>query len=67
MGYWPSKLACILNVILEVGWGIIASIIAGQSMTLFRLTLSILELCFDMQNLLHSYIACFLHSPKSVS
>lgn len=32
MGYWPSKLACILNVILQVGWGIIASIIAGQSM-----------------------------------
>ena len=40
MGYWPSKIACILNVILQVGWGTIASIIAGQSMALFALTFS---------------------------
>ena len=30
MGYWPSKLACILNVIMQVGWGTIGCIIAGQ-------------------------------------
>ncbi|KAL9100878.1 MAG: hypothetical protein Q9163_003805 [Psora crenata] len=30
MGYWPSKITCILNIILNVGWGIIASIFAGQ-------------------------------------
>lgn len=30
MGYWPSKLACILNLIMQIGWGIIGSIIAGQ-------------------------------------
>ena len=47
MGYWPSKLACILNVILQVGWGIIASIIAGQSMALFPLTASSSRLCFE--------------------
>ena len=30
MGYWPAKLAGILNVILQVGWGTIGCIIAGQ-------------------------------------
>ena len=30
MGYWPSKIICLLNVINQLGWGIIASIIAGQ-------------------------------------
>ena len=30
MGYWPSKLAGILNVIMQVGWGIIGCIITGQ-------------------------------------
>lgn len=30
MGYWPSKLACILNLIMQVGWGIIGCILAGQ-------------------------------------
>ena len=30
MGYWPSKLACILNLILQIGWGIIGCILAGQ-------------------------------------
>ena len=30
MGYWPSKLASILNVIMQIGWGIIGCIIAGQ-------------------------------------
>ena len=30
MGYWPSKLSCILNVINQTGWGIIGCIIAGQ-------------------------------------
>ncbi len=31
MGYWPSKLACILNLIMQTGWGIIGCIIAGQT------------------------------------
>ncbi|KAL8669841.1 MAG: hypothetical protein Q9168_005593, partial [Polycauliona sp. 1 TL-2023] len=30
VGYWPSKITCMLNVILSVGWGIIGCIIAGQ-------------------------------------
>lgn len=30
MGYWPAKLACLLNIIMQTGWGIIACIIAGQ-------------------------------------
>lgn len=30
MGYWPSKLACILNLIMQIGWRIIGYIIAGQ-------------------------------------
>ena len=30
MGYWPSKLVCILNIINMMGWGIIGCIIAGQ-------------------------------------
>ena len=30
MGYWPSKLVCILNLIMMMGWGILGSIIAGQ-------------------------------------
>ena len=30
MGYWPSKLVCILNIIMMMGWGIIGCIIAGQ-------------------------------------
>ena len=30
MGYWPSKLVCILNLIQEIGSGILGCIIAGQ-------------------------------------
>ena len=30
MGYWPSKITCLLNVILQIGWGIIGAIVAGQ-------------------------------------
>lgn len=30
MGYWPSKLVCILNIILILGWGTIGCITAGQ-------------------------------------
>lgn len=30
MGYWPSKIICLLNIINQLGWGIIGSIIAGQ-------------------------------------
>lgn len=30
MGYWPSKIICLLNVVNQVGWGIIGAIIAGQ-------------------------------------
>ena len=30
MGYWPAKLACLLNIIMQTGWGIIGCIVAGQ-------------------------------------
>lgn len=30
MGYWPSKICCILNIILMVGYGLIDCIIGGQ-------------------------------------
>ncbi|KAL8763248.1 MAG: hypothetical protein Q9184_000888 [Pyrenodesmia sp. 2 TL-2023] len=30
MGYWPAKLACVLNMILMTGYGIIDCIIGGQ-------------------------------------
>ena len=30
MGYWPSKLISILNIINQLGWGVIASVLAGQ-------------------------------------
>ena len=33
MGYWPTKLIAILNVILMVGYGVISCIIAGQMLS----------------------------------
>lgn len=30
VGYWPAKLTCLLNNIMQTGWGIIACIAAGQ-------------------------------------
>ena len=30
MGYWPAKLVCFLNIVIMVGYGVIACIIAGQ-------------------------------------
>ncbi|KAL8867926.1 MAG: hypothetical protein Q9174_005340, partial [Haloplaca sp. 1 TL-2023] len=30
MGYWPAKLACVLNIILMIGYGTIDCIIGGQ-------------------------------------
>ena len=30
MGYWPAKLACLLNMVLMVGYGVIDAIIGGQ-------------------------------------
>lgn len=33
MGYWPSKLACVLNLVMQIGWGIIACITAGQMLS----------------------------------
>ena len=30
MGYWPGKLISLLNIVITVGYGIIACIIAGQ-------------------------------------
>ena len=30
MGYWPTKLISLLNIVITVGYGIIACIIAGQ-------------------------------------
>ncbi|KAL8722069.1 MAG: hypothetical protein Q9225_001391 [Loekoesia sp. 1 TL-2023] len=31
MGYWPSKIICVFNIFNQVGWGIIGSIVAGQT------------------------------------
>ncbi|KAL9079815.1 MAG: hypothetical protein Q9157_001324 [Trypethelium eluteriae] len=33
MGHWPAKLACLLNVIMQTGWGFICAIIAGQMLS----------------------------------
>ena len=33
MGYWPAKLSAILNLIMQVGWGTIECIIAGQMLS----------------------------------
>lgn len=33
MGYWPAKLSAILNLIMQVGWGTIGCIIAGQMLS----------------------------------
>lgn len=30
MGYWPSKIICVLNLIQQIGFGILGCIIAGQ-------------------------------------
>lgn len=30
MGYWPSKIACFLNIVVNVGYGAINCIIGGQ-------------------------------------
>jgi len=30
MGYWPSKIACFLNIVLMVGYSAIDCIIGGQ-------------------------------------
>lgn len=30
MGYWPSKIACFLNIVIMVGYGTIDCIIGGQ-------------------------------------
>jgi purine-cytosine permease-like protein len=30
MGYWPSKLCCLLNIVIMVGYGMIDCIIGGQ-------------------------------------
>lgn len=45
MGYWPSKLACILNIILQIGWGIIGCITAGQMFSAINGSLSIAVGC----------------------
>lgn len=33
MGYWPSKIACILNIVLMVGYCTIDCIIGGQMLS----------------------------------
>lgn len=33
MGYWPSKIPCILNIVMQTGFGIITCIIAGQMLS----------------------------------
>lgn len=33
MGFWPSKIACIFNIIMQIGWGTIGCIVAGQMLS----------------------------------
>ena len=33
MGYWPSKVPCVLNVIMQIGFGTVLSIVAGQMLS----------------------------------
>jgi purine-cytosine permease-like protein len=33
MGYWPSKIACVCNIVQQVGFGTIGCIITGQMIT----------------------------------
>ncbi|KAI9659986.1 MAG: hypothetical protein M1821_001338 [Bathelium mastoideum] len=33
MGYWPAKVVCLLNIIMQTGWGFICAIIAGQMLS----------------------------------
>ena len=33
MGYWPAKLASLLNIIMQTGWGIIGAILVGQMLS----------------------------------
>lgn len=33
MGYWPSKIAVLLNIVLMVGYGMIDCVIAGQMLS----------------------------------
>ena len=30
MGYWPSKIICVFNILNQIGWGVVGCIIAGQ-------------------------------------
>lgn len=30
MGYWPSKLCCLLNIVIMVGYGMIDCVVGGQ-------------------------------------
>jgi len=30
MGYWPAKLACLLHVLMQIGWGVVGAVVAGQ-------------------------------------
>lgn len=30
MGYWPSKLTTVFNIVMQIGWATIGSIVAGQ-------------------------------------
>lgn len=30
MGYWPSKICCLLNIVIMVGYGLIDCVIGGQ-------------------------------------
>ncbi|KAI1843480.1 hypothetical protein JX265_001828 [Neoarthrinium moseri] len=33
MGYWPSKLTCLLNIVMQIGWGTVGAIVAGQMLS----------------------------------
>ena len=58
MGYWPSRLICLLAVVNEIGWGIIGCIIAGQMFSAVNGGLSIAFGCV-ISALLTGVIATF--------
>lgn len=33
MGYWPSKICCLLNIVIMVGYGLIDCVIGGQMLS----------------------------------
>lgn len=77
MGYWPSKLACILNLILQMGWGIIGCIVAGQMLSAVNgggmsiaVGCVVSAICIGIIAtfgiaVIHVYERCVLHGPSA--